>query len=93
MPMAHVLHILVPDEKTCEELKTRIEAGESFTECARTHSQCPTGRLGGNLGVITPGKMVEEFEQVVFNAEVGKVHGPVKTRYGYHLILIKSRTR
>jgi peptidyl-prolyl cis-trans isomerase C len=93
MPMAHVLHILVSDEKTCEELKARIEAGESFTECARTYSKCPTGRLGGNLGVITPGKMVEEFEEAVLNAEVGKVQGPVKTRYGYHLILVKSRTR
>lgn len=93
MPMAHVLHILVPDQKTCEELKARIEGGESFTECARTYSQCPTGRRGGNLGAVTPGKMVEEFEEAVFSAEVGRVHGPVKTRYGYHLILVKSRTR
>jgi len=36
--------------------------------------------------------MVAEFDTVVFNAEVGKVHGPVKTDFGYHLIEITSRT-
>lgn len=32
-----------------------------------------------------------EFDQVVFSAEVGKVHGPVKTQFGYHLIEITNR--
>jgi peptidyl-prolyl cis-trans isomerase C len=36
--------------------------------------------------------MVKEFDQVVFNDEVGKVHGPVKTQFGFHLIEITSRT-
>ena len=37
-------------------------------------------------------KMVPEFDTVVFNDDVGKVHGPVKTQFGYHLIEITSRS-
>jgi peptidyl-prolyl cis-trans isomerase C len=36
--------------------------------------------------------MVEEFDTVVFNEEVGKIHGPVKTQFGCHLIEITSQT-
>jgi peptidyl-prolyl cis-trans isomerase C len=36
--------------------------------------------------------MVKEFDQVVFNEEVGKVHGPVKTQFGFHLVEITNRS-
>jgi peptidyl-prolyl cis-trans isomerase C len=36
--------------------------------------------------------MVKEFDEVVFSAEIGKVHGPIQTQFGYHLIEITSRT-
>jgi peptidyl-prolyl cis-trans isomerase C len=36
--------------------------------------------------------MVAEFDEVVFSAEINKVHGPVKTQFGYHLLEITSRT-
>lgn len=45
----------------------------------------------GALGEFQPGQMVPEFDTVVFNEEVGKVHGPVKTQFGYHLVEITSR--
>ncbi|MHC4321583.1 MAG: peptidylprolyl isomerase, partial [Planctomycetota bacterium] len=61
-------------------------------EIAKEHSQCPSGQSGGGLGEFSPGQMVQEFDQVVFNDEVGKVHGPVKTDFGYHLIEITDRT-
>ena len=47
---------------------------------------------GGDLGEFMPGQMVKEFNDVVFSADVGKVHGPVQTQFGYHLIEITSRT-
>jgi len=47
---------------------------------------------GGNLGEFSPGQMVREFDEVVFGNEVGKVHGPIKTQFGYHLIEITNRT-
>jgi len=92
MPKASARHILVATKESCEELKSQIEAGADFAKIAQEYSQCPSGKEGGNLGEFMPGQMVEEFDKVVFSAEVGKVHGPIKTDFGYHLIEITNRT-
>ena len=93
MTRARARHILVPTEEACNDLKGQIEAGTTdFATCAREHSTCPSGAQGGDLGEFGPGQMVPEFDQVVFSAEVGKVHGPVQTQFGYHLIEITGRT-
>jgi len=92
MAKASARHILVATNEACEALKTKIEAGEDFAACAREHSTCPSGRDGGALGEFSPGQMVKEFDTVVFSGEVGKVLGPVKTQFGYHLIEVTSRT-
>lgn len=92
MPKAKARHILVNDEATCLTLKDKITGGEDFAKVAKDHSQCPSGKRGGELGEFSPGMMVPEFDTVVFSAEVKKVHGPVKTQFGYHLIEITSRT-
>ncbi len=92
MPTASARHILVPTEQQCEDLKSQIEGGASFAELAKEHSKCPSGARGGELGTFHKGQMVPEFDSVVFSAEVGKVHGPVKTDFGYHLIEITERS-
>ncbi|QWV95036.1 peptidylprolyl isomerase [Geomonas oryzisoli] len=92
MARAAASHILVATEEECVALKNQIEAGADFSEVARAHSLCPSGNQGGRLGEFGPGQMVREFDEVVFSGEVGKVLGPVKTQFGYHLILITSRT-
>lgn len=92
MAKARARHILVSSREQCEELKQQIEGGADFAEVAKQHSQCPSGQSGGDLGEFTPGRMVKEFDEVVFNEEVGKTHGPVKTQFGYHLIEIVSRS-
>ena len=92
MAKASARHILVPTEENCNQLKKEIEAGTDFAEVAEKHSTCPSGKQGGALGEFTPGQMVKEFDDVVFSGEVGKVLGPVKTQFGYHLIEITSRT-
>jgi peptidyl-prolyl cis-trans isomerase C len=92
MQKASARHILVKTKDVCDDLKTRIEGGADFAEMAKEHSQCPSGRQGGGLGKISPGQMVKEFDDVVFSAELGKTHGPVKTQFGYHLIEITHRT-
>ena len=91
MPKAHARHILVNSEGACEDLKKEIENGADFTEIAKQHSQCPSGQKGGDLGEFDKGRMVKEFDDVVFVEEVGKTHGPIKTQFGYHLIEILSR--
>lgn len=89
---ASARHILVSSKEACEKLKTQIAAGADFAEIARKHSQCPSGKKGGSLGEFGQGQMVPEFDKVVFGDDLGKVHGPIKTQFGYHLIEITSRT-
>ena len=61
-------------------------------DIAKEHSTCPSRAQGGDLGSFGPGMMVAEFDEVVFSGEVGIVHGPVKTQFGFHLLEITSRT-
>ena len=92
MAKACARHILVSTEEKCNDLKTQIEGGADFSTLAKEHSSCPSGKQGGDLGEFGPGQMVPEFDTVVFNGELGKVHGPVKTQFGYHLLEITSRS-
>lgn len=92
MASAKARHILVDSEEKCQQLKDEIAAGADFAELAQQYSNCPSGRRGGDLGEFGPGQMVREFDEVVFSAEVGKVEGPVKTQFGYHLIEVTGRT-
>ena len=81
-------HILVDDEKTAADLKKRIEGGESFADLAKQHSSCPSGKEGGDLGWFTRGQMVKPFEDACFNGAENVVSDPVKTQFGYHLIMV-----
>ena len=91
MATARARHILVPTKEQCDDLKKQIDGGADFAALAREHSKCPSGQQGGDLGEFGPGQMVKEFDEVVFSAELGKPHGPVKTQFGYHLIEITER--
>lgn len=92
MARAAARHILVDSEAKCQQLKQEIESGKDFADVAKTHSTCPSGRSGGDLGEFGRGQMVKEFDEVVFTGELNTVHGPVKTQFGYHLLEITKRT-
>jgi peptidyl-prolyl cis-trans isomerase C len=92
MSKATARHILVNTEEECNDIKNKIENGSDFADMAKQLSQCPSGQRGGDLGEFTPGQMVQEFDQVVFSEDIGKVHGPVQTQFGFHLIEITSRS-
>ncbi len=92
MAEASARHILVDTEEQCLQLKESIANGEDFGDVAKEHSSCPSGAQGGDLGSFGPGMMVPEFDEVVFSANLGEVHGPVKTQFGFHLLEITSRT-
>jgi peptidyl-prolyl cis-trans isomerase C len=92
MARASARHILVPTAEKAEELKAQIAAGADFADVARANSTCPSAAQGGELGTFAPGQMVREFNDVCFNDEVGVVHGPVKTQFGYHLIEVTKRS-
>ena len=91
MASAKACHILTDSKDKCDDLKKQIEEGADFEEMAKTHSLCPSGNKGGDLGEFSPGAMVPEFDKVVFSEEVGAVHGPIKTQFGYHLLEVTER--
>jgi parvulin-like peptidyl-prolyl isomerase len=84
-------HILVKDEKTANRLKTQIDKGADFAKVAKRHSKCPSGESGGDLGFFGKGQMVKEFEDVAFSLPVGVVSAPIKTEFGYHLIVVTQK--
>mgnify|MGYP000928401754 CR=1 FL=1 len=86
-------HILTETEEKCAEILAAIEKNEkSFEDAAKEFSTCPSGAKGGDLGAFGRGQMVKEFDEAVFTAEVGKIIGPVKTDFGYHLICVDELT-
>ena len=92
MARASARHILIDTAEQAESIKAEIAGGADFGEMAKKYSSCPSKNNGGALGEFSPGQMVAEFNDVVFNEEVGVVHGPVKTQFGYHLIEITARS-
>jgi peptidyl-prolyl cis-trans isomerase C len=75
-----------------KEVRAKIVAGAKFEDQAQTESDdTGSGENGGDLGTFGAGQMVPEFDEVVFKAPVGQVTEPIKTAYGYHLILVEER--
>jgi peptidyl-prolyl cis-trans isomerase C len=75
-----------------KEVRAKIVAGEKFEEVAKTESDdVGSGENGGDLGTFGQGQMIPEFDDVVFKAPLGQITEPVKTAYGYHLILVEER--
>jgi peptidyl-prolyl cis-trans isomerase SurA len=73
--------------------RNRILKGEDFAKVAKEVSEDPSAKdNGGDLGYFTSMQMVYPFESAAFNAELNKVTMPIRTRFGYHIIL-KSEER
>lgn len=97
----HVRHILLKpgpalpvDEavRRLKRLRERILNGEDFGELAKAHSNdASSGTKGGDLGWVSPGELDPRFEQAMNHLKPGEVSGPVRTRYGVHLIQVLDR--
>jgi len=85
-------HILVEAEDTAKEVIAKFEAGEDFAALAGEYSIEPgAGDRGGDLGYFKRGQMVPEFENAAFSLEIGKISTPVKTDFGYHVIIVEDK--
>ncbi|MAD45359.1 MAG: peptidylprolyl isomerase [Oceanospirillaceae bacterium] len=92
MPRACARHILVKTREQADKLKRQLDEGADFGKLAQKHSQCPSKKNGGSLGEFNQGEMVKAFDDVVFKGPLLSVQGPVKTRFGWHLIETIYRT-
>lgn len=73
------------------DIRRQIESGGDFEKFARTYSQDGSASQGGDLGWISPGETVPEFERAMNTLQDGQVSNPVRTEYGYHLIQVLGR--
>jgi peptidyl-prolyl cis-trans isomerase SurA len=74
-----------------EDLKDRVENGADFAELARLHSDDTSAARGGDLGWISPGDTVPEFERAMDALQPGRVSAPFKTAFGWHVVQVLER--
>ncbi|MEZ5817112.1 MAG: peptidylprolyl isomerase [Hyphomicrobiaceae bacterium] len=97
----HILLVAAPKD-VCGRSSAREKAARIISEVerdpgrfaalARLHSACPSRDMGGDLGQVSCGQTVPEFEQALARAPVGKVVGePVETRFGFHVVIVDQR--
>jgi peptidyl-prolyl cis-trans isomerase SurA len=97
---SRVRHILIKTNELVSQrdardrlvkLKERIDNGADFAEMARLHSEDGSASRGGELGWISPGDTVPDFERAMNALQVGQVSDPVQTPFGFHLIQVEER--
>lgn len=89
--LASTAHILVDTRQEADQLLAQLRAGANFAQLARERSKDrTTAPGGGELGEYPRGQFVKEFDDAVWSVRPGEVAGPVQTRFGWHLILVKS---
>lgn len=90
-----------PSEEDELTVKERIEevygealTGADFAELAQYYSEDPgTVSKGGDLGWITKGTMVKEFEDVAFSLKAGEISKPFRTPFGWHIVKVEERRK
>lgn len=89
--LAMAKHILCKDKDSAAKLLQELNKGADFDKLALKHSQCPSKKRGGDLGEIRRGDLVKPVELVIFKQALNKIHGPVKSKFGFHLIQVYFR--
>jgi foldase protein PrsA len=90
----HASHILVADLKTANLVEAQLKAGKRFEDLAKKYSTDPSSKAkGGDLGFFGRKQMVPSFEQAAFSQPLGVVGPPVKSPFGYHIILVTAHKR
>ncbi|WP_337845649.1 peptidylprolyl isomerase [Thermus sp.] len=89
--LACARHILVPTLEEAKDLLGQLAGGAAFADLAQAHSQDPGSALqGGALGCEARGAYVPAFDQALWALRPGEVSPPVRTEFGFHLILLEK---
>jgi peptidyl-prolyl cis-trans isomerase C len=82
-----VSHILMNTPEEAEQVQSRLGA-ESFASLARKYSADQQADEGGDLGYLSRGNMIPEFEEVVFGMKIGEISDVIASEFGYHIIQV-----
>jgi len=86
-----VRHILVDKEADAKDIIVALQKGEKFEKLAERSKDTGSKDKGGDLGWITQGQTVPEFEKVAFSLPKGSISDLVKTQYGFHIIKVLDK--
>ena len=86
-----VSHILVDSEAEAKDILAKLKGGADFAALAKEKSKDPSKDKGGELGFLSKGQTVPEFEQVAFALQPGQISDVVKTQFGYHIIKVTEK--
>lgn len=96
----HVRHILVKFSEVVSEkdamtritgIKERLDHGENFSDLAKQYSDDGSGKSGGDLGWVSPGDTLPEFEKIMNGLAIGEISGIIKTQFGLHVMQVLER--
>jgi parvulin-like peptidyl-prolyl isomerase len=82
-----VSHILVSHKYEAEDLEKLLQKGKTFAELAEKYSKCSSAKNAGHLGVVPIVRLDEDFAQAALLLKPKEISKPIRTRFGYHLIL------
>ena len=75
-----------------DQLRTRLVGGDDFAKLAKAHSDdTVSAAQGGELGWVSPGTMVTEFENIMNQLEPNEISEPFTTQFGWHLLQVMER--
>jgi peptidyl-prolyl cis-trans isomerase SurA len=98
----HVRHILIRVNETTSEseakskierLKDRLDNGAKFEDLAKLNSEDASSAKGGDLGWVSPGDTVPEFQEPMNKLAINEISGPVRSPFGWHLIQVLERRK
>nr|WP_199066787.1 peptidylprolyl isomerase [Chromobacterium sp. ASV5] len=96
----HARHILIRTNEAVSEadakaridqIRDRLMRGAKFAELAKLYSEDGSNAKGGDLGWVNLGDLVPEFEKAMVALPIGQVSQPVRTPFGWHLILVEGK--
>lgn len=83
-----IRHVLLTHQYEAQDLERQLKEGADFSELAARYSRCSSAKQGGDLGDLSKklDKLDENFREACEMMKVGSISGPIRTRFGYHLI-------
>lgn len=83
----NIYHILVTHEYEAQDILLKLKSIEQFSDFAKKYSKCSSAINGGFLGPYKSGRFVEAFEEACELLSMNQISKPIRTQFGYHLIL------